>query len=230
MEAGFKACPYCAEPIREAAKLCRYCNREIAASDRSGEPRSLAPTASAPVPKRVLSGIIALVALGGLVVLVMLKVQSGTNGNSAPVDWLIVFIACMGPLILLSLYRRRHAIGRRMGIVIKGEIAYVGAALLLLKLGQPPLVALLAGIVCALIVAVRVPKRSRYIPKAERRKAIAKFEVRGRRFNPRIHEIDHVVPFSRGGSNTADNLRVVERERNRSKSAKSPWWDLLGRR
>jgi S1-C subfamily serine protease len=29
MEQGFKACPYCAEPIREAATICRYCNRPL---------------------------------------------------------------------------------------------------------------------------------------------------------------------------------------------------------
>ena len=29
MEPGFKACPYCAEAIREAATVCRYCNRTV---------------------------------------------------------------------------------------------------------------------------------------------------------------------------------------------------------
>lgn len=29
MEEGFKACPFCAEPIREAAVVCRFCNREL---------------------------------------------------------------------------------------------------------------------------------------------------------------------------------------------------------
>jgi hypothetical protein len=29
MEEGFKACPFCAEPIREAARICRFCNRNV---------------------------------------------------------------------------------------------------------------------------------------------------------------------------------------------------------
>lgn len=30
MEEGYKRCPYCAEAIREAATVCRYCNRSLA--------------------------------------------------------------------------------------------------------------------------------------------------------------------------------------------------------
>lgn len=29
MEEGYKSCPYCAETIREAATVCRYCNRAL---------------------------------------------------------------------------------------------------------------------------------------------------------------------------------------------------------
>ena len=32
MEDGYKPCPYCAEPIREAATVCRYCNRTLVAT------------------------------------------------------------------------------------------------------------------------------------------------------------------------------------------------------
>lgn len=87
----------------------------------------------------------------------------------------------------------------------------------------------IAAILAAVVVDGFMRRRSRYIPRSERRKAIARFEAAtGKRFNSRIHEFDHVVPFSKGGSGTADNLRVVRREENRSKGAKSPWWDLLG--
>lgn len=44
MEEGFKACPFCAEPIREAAKICRFCNRTL-------EP--LGPAVSSPSPQPV---------------------------------------------------------------------------------------------------------------------------------------------------------------------------------
>ena len=45
---------------------------------------------------------------------------------------------------------------------------------------------------------------------------------RGRRYSGRDMDIDHIWPYSRGGSNTEDNLRVVERSRNRRKGAKRP--------
>jgi S1-C subfamily serine protease len=36
LDAGFKACPYCAEPIREAATICRYCNRSVGSEAAPG--------------------------------------------------------------------------------------------------------------------------------------------------------------------------------------------------
>lgn len=48
MEEGYKACPYCAEPIREAATICRYCNRSVSV------PPSLkaASATTAPLPAK----------------------------------------------------------------------------------------------------------------------------------------------------------------------------------
>ena len=46
MDEGFKPCPHCAEPIREAAKICRYCNRPV---DGSSQPH-IVPPAVAHVP------------------------------------------------------------------------------------------------------------------------------------------------------------------------------------
>jgi hypothetical protein len=35
MEPGFRPCPYCAEPIREEAKICRFCNRDVQSGNLS---------------------------------------------------------------------------------------------------------------------------------------------------------------------------------------------------
>lgn len=43
MEEGFKACPYCAKPIREAATVCRFCNRALSETSPA--------TAAAPVAR-----------------------------------------------------------------------------------------------------------------------------------------------------------------------------------
>ncbi len=135
-------------------------------------------------------------------------------------------VACF---FLVSVYHRREGIKHRLRRVVRVEVAFFAVFLLMVRVGQSPVMAILAGLVCALLVDRSAPSRSRYIPKSERRKAIARFEMTGRKFNPQTHEIDHVVPFSKGGSSTADNLEVIPRSKNRGKGAKSPWWDLLGR-
>ncbi|MGD0496994.1 MAG: HNH endonuclease [Bryobacteraceae bacterium] len=64
-------------------------------------------------------------------------------------------------------------------------------------------------------------KRSRHIPTATRR-AVIERDLKGEKFDPEKHHIDHVWPFSRGGSHTTDNLRVFEKKKNLRKGAKRP--------
>jgi hypothetical protein len=64
-------------------------------------------------------------------------------------------------------------------------------------------------------------KRSRSIPKATR-KAVIERDLKGEKFDSEKHHIDHVWPFSKGGSHTIDNLRVIEKKRNLRKGAKRP--------
>jgi hypothetical protein len=80
----------------------------------------------------------------------------------------------------------------------------------------------MAGIV-ALVFFVRWQgkKRPRYIPKATKRAVIAR-DLKGEKFDPKRHHVDHVWPFSRGGSHTTDNLRVIEKKKNLQKGAKRP--------
>ena len=132
--------------------------------------------------------------------------------------------------LLVSIRRRREAIRHRIRRVIAVEGTYLGVAYVLAQIGRTGVESLLGGIVAALIVNQFMPGRSRHIPASVRRRKIADYELRtGKKFNSRKHELDHEVPFSKGGSHTEDNLRVVEKKKNRSKGAKAPWWDLLGR-
>src|SRR5260370_14951677 len=132
--------------------------------------------------------------------------------------------------LLVSIRRRREAIRHRIRRVIVVEAAYLGVVYLMAQTGRTGIESLLGGIVAALIVNQTMPGRSRHIPASVRRRKIAGYELRtGKKFNPRKHELDHEVAFSKGGSHTEDNERVIEKRKNRSKSAKSPWWDLLGR-
>lgn len=132
--------------------------------------------------------------------------------------------------LLLGIYRRREGIQHTIRRIILAETVFLGVGYLLTQMGWTPTESLLGGLVVGLIVNIRYPARSRHVPEAVRRRKVAEWELEhARRFNSRKLELDHDVPVSRGGSHTADNLRVVERKKNRSKGKKSPWWDLLGR-
>jgi len=78
-----------------------------------------------------------------------------------------------------------------------------------------------AGLIALVFLIVEGKTRSRHIPRSIRKAVIAR-DLKGARFNPRKHHIDHVWPFSRGGSHTSDNLRVMNKKENMKKGSKRP--------
>lgn len=64
-------------------------------------------------------------------------------------------------------------------------------------------------------------KRSRYVSASTKRAVIAR-DLKGEEYDSSKHHIDHVWPHARGGSNTSDNLRVIEKKKNLQKGAKRP--------
>jgi hypothetical protein len=144
---------------------------------------------------------------------------------------LVLLIAPFLALLFLSLYRRREGIRHRLRRLILGEAVYLIAAVYLSKQHVAAPVAIGFGILAGVAVERLLLKpRGRHIPASEKRRAIARYERKtGRRYNRKEDEFDHEIAFSRGGSSTADNLRIRPRAENRRKGRKSPWWDLLGR-
>jgi len=133
-------------------------------------------------------------------------------------------------ILFVSISRRRENFLHNLRSMVVSGVVGFGVYFWLGGVGWEPPEAFVAGLFAAVITDRVLPGRSRYIPRRERRKAIADHEAEtGERFNRRIHELDHQIPFSKGGSNTADNLRVVRRRENRAKGARSSWWDILGR-
>ena len=65
----------------------------------------------------------------------------------------------------------------------------------------------------------RPAPRKRAIPKRIRASVIAR-DLGGKPFDSSKHHIDHVWPFSKGGSHTAENLRVLDKKENLKKGAR----------
>lgn len=145
-------------------------------------------------------------------------------------QWLLLAGILAAIPVLLGIRRRREGIRYWVRRIVLLESVYLGIAYIMLRKGQPPLESILAGMVAAFFIDSFIKPRSRHIPASVKRNLRAKHELRtGRKFNPQKYEYDHKVAFSRGGSHTTDNLKIVEKKRNRSKGSKTVWWDILGR-
>jgi hypothetical protein len=144
---------------------------------------------------------------------------------------ILILAGCFAFPILLGVHRRREGIFHRLRRVLIVEACYLGVAALVIQASGQPAEGILAGLVAGLIADRFIAKRSRHVRNSERRKAIRRFESStGTKYDRRRHDLHHDVAFSSGGSNTADNLRVLPRGENRRRGARAPWWDLLGRR
>lgn len=105
---------------------------------------------------------------------------------------------------------------------------YFGATMILALFGLwfapnlKPHVSVVAGLAAVIALSYKMHRRrSRHIPLGIKRKVIAR-DLNGQPYDPQQHHIDHIWPHSRWGSNTSDNLRVIERSRNLRKGAKLP--------
>ena len=108
----------------------------------------------------------------------------------------------------------------------RGTIAVIASVLvyqIAVSRGTQPIGAVFAALICGAAAAQLVPARSRHIPTHVKRKVIGEYEARtGKKYKPREVEVDHIMPFVRGGSHTEDNLRVIPKAKNRQKAAKKP--------
>jgi hypothetical protein len=144
------------------------------------------------------------------------------------VDWIIFLVGwffCLYWLRALRLAREGARLFLRnllKAVIVFGVLMMILTAERSRTHFQPSTEQIIAGSVALLFFGRwQGQKRSRYIPKSTRR-AVIKRDLKGGKFDSQKHHIDHVWPFSKGGSHTIDNLRVLEKKKNLQKGAKRP--------
>jgi L-lactate permease len=151
---------------------------------------------------------------------------------NAPNMVAIVVVVILAWYLYQIVSRKQERIRYKISRTVVALVVYLVAAYILTQQGLPPaeaaLISGLAGLGCAWLL-VKPPKRERRIPKAVRRQVIARdLTSKGLKWDPAKYHIDHIVPFSRGGDNSARNLRVIEKHKNLRKGGKMPgFWDFL---
>jgi hypothetical protein len=145
------------------------------------------------------------------------------NGDAG---WLVLALI-VAPIVYyrLQVARRKREIVRRN---LRRVAMYFGCVLLgvgvIPKYGysiqEAAIFSMFVGTTAALLI--HGPRTDRRIPRKTRRKVIARFEATGERFDPKLHDVDHIVPFAKGGDHSEINLRVVPRSANRRRGARMP--------
>jgi hypothetical protein len=126
-------------------------------------------------------------------------------------------------LLFRTLFAAREGVGWILKAALVGGMALIATQKVLLGIHRDQQDVTTGSLIAAGIAVALTPKRRRYISARVKRKVIANYERKtGRKYNSRQMDLDHVWPFSKGGSNTVDNLRVISRVENRRKGARKP--------
>jgi hypothetical protein len=144
------------------------------------------------------------------------------TGNPT-VDWFILVVAAVVALYALKAIRlSRDAVRPAVKLFLVGLLIGGGYHQLRGQAGGDYLIGdcLFFGFATAILL---MPKRSRHIPAHIKKAVIARdFKGREHEYDPQKYDIDHKWAFARGGSHTIDNLRAMERGKNRRKGKKKP--------
>jgi hypothetical protein len=140
------------------------------------------------------------------------------------VDWIVFIIGGFFCLYWLRAFRLARE-GARLFLrnLAIAYLVFLGCLLVLDGIKMQNSIAVLLSCIVGFIVFTKRSsiRRSRYISKSVKRAVIAR-DMKDEPYDSAKHHIDHVWPFSKGGSHTTDNLRVIEKKKNLKKGAKRP--------
>jgi hypothetical protein len=151
--------------------------------------------------------------------------------GDANLDWMIL---CVGLVVCLywlrALRLAREGARNFLASLLIAGLAWLGGVAYLIHnypwTIEQDEVLVGIGAMALLLILLGLRRRSRYIPASTRRAVIAR-DLKGKPFDPRRQHIDHIWPYSRGGSNTIDNLRMIDKAQNLKKRAKRPRiWEM----
>jgi hypothetical protein len=140
--------------------------------------------------------------------------------------WIVgILIAAPKLYYILQVGRRKKDdLGFRTRRAAIALLCYVGGFLVLNKMGYRPLESLAFSFFFGIAIGfifVKPPKRSRIIP-AHIKRAVIERDLKGERFDSRLHHLDHIVLYSKGGDNSVRNLRVIPKTDNLRRGARMP--------
>lgn len=145
-------------------------------------------------------------------------------------DWIVLIVAA----ILLVYWVRALRLAREGARIFLQNLAVAALVFIFFRLALsstriPQNDAIgIAGFIALVVFFFRkaTTRRSRYIPKSVKR-AVIERDLKGERYDPAKHHIDHRWPFAKGGSHSIDNLRVIAKRKNLQKGAKRPRiWEM----
>jgi hypothetical protein len=138
------------------------------------------------------------------------------------IDLILSLGGVFGWVVLLKIvYAAREGIAWRIRTVLRGVAGFFVGVIVAQAFKLQGSEAVLTAWIVAGLAAATAKRRSRHIPSRVRRQVIER-DLRGQKYDPKKHHIDHVWPYSRGGSHAADNLRVLEKAANLKKGANMP--------
>lgn len=120
--------------------------------------------------------------------------------------------------------RKKEVILYRVKLLVTAFVLYGAGILILTKMGKPGSTVLFGSLLLGLSakLIVKRPRDSRYISKHVKRAVIARDLGDESEYDSSSHHFDHIVPYSKGGDNSAKNLRLTSKRRNLRRGNKNP--------